>query len=73
MALGGGAWWTYLVEDIEIVRQGVASRGDGAIIRVQDGVVEVAEARCRGIDAVGHLDDGYKEISGWREATEGWC
>ena len=69
---GGGPAWTYLVEDIEIVGQGVAPSRDGAIISLQNGVVEVAEVWCSGIDAVGHVDDEDKEISRWRDSTGLW-
>lgn len=33
----------YLIEDIEVLKQRVAPRGDGAIVRMQNGVVEVAK------------------------------
>ena len=63
---------TYLVVDIEIVGQGVASRSNGAIVWLQNRVIEVTQVRSSGIKAVGHLDGAEIEISQWKDSTEVW-
>lgn len=54
-----GFWRTHLVEDIEILSDGVTTGGDGAIVRNGRGVVELAQVNRRGI-AWGRHRHGFR-------------
>ena len=50
---------THLVKDIQVLEQGIASSGRGSVVRVVDGVVEVARLDTSSL--VGHGDGPFDD------------
>ena len=55
---------TYLVEDIEIVCERIASGRDGAIVRLENGVVKTTEVGRGGVETVRHDERSQGRLIG---------